>query len=143
MSERKAYVSMPRHNGERFAKLMVEQYKQMNATLDNVGKSELLPCPLCGGEARIEHGLVAWAVVCPCSSHVFYGCELDKAKTAEAWNARAERTCHVVSTYRYDYEGGYAGFEYVTELSCGHRFKDGNGDSPDYCPWCGAKVVER
>lgn len=39
MTERKAYVSMPRHNGERFAKLMVEQFKQMNATLDNVGKS--------------------------------------------------------------------------------------------------------
>ena len=26
-------VSMPRHNGERHAKLMVEQFKQMNTTL--------------------------------------------------------------------------------------------------------------
>lgn len=50
----------------------------------------LKPCPFCGGEAHIEHGLVTWAVVCPCSSHVFYGCELDKAKTVEAWNRRAK-----------------------------------------------------
>ena len=39
MSKRKAYVSMPRHNGERFAKLMVGEFERMNAMLDNVGKS--------------------------------------------------------------------------------------------------------
>ena len=39
MSKHEAYISMPRHNGERFAKLMVGQFEQMNATLNNVGKS--------------------------------------------------------------------------------------------------------
>ena len=53
-----------------------------------------------------------------------------------------ERTCHVVQTIRYDYEFGYAGTEYVTELSCGHKYVDSYGDAPDYCPWCGARVVE-
>lgn len=57
---------------------------------------KLKPCPFCGGKARIEHGLVTWAVVCPCSSHVFYGCEKDKAKTAEAWNTRAATTIGMV-----------------------------------------------
>ena len=67
-----------------------------------------------------------------------HNCTPEQALTATL----SGRTCHVVSTYRYDYEGGYAGFEYVTELSCGHRFTDGNGDGPDYCPWCGAKVMD-
>ena len=37
--KRKAYISMPRHNGERFAKLMVGEFEQMNAMVDNVSKS--------------------------------------------------------------------------------------------------------
>lgn len=53
-----------------------------------------------------------------------------------------ERTCHVVSTIRYDYEGGYAGSEYVTGLSCGHKHTDSYGDAPNFCSKCGAKVVE-
>ena len=53
-----------------------------------------------------------------------------------------EKTCHVVQVTRYDYEFSYAGTEYVTELSCGHKYVDSYGDAPDYCPWCGAKVVD-
>ena len=105
--------------------------------------TELLPCPFCGGKAEIERGAVLWAVTCPCASHVFYGCESSRDKTIEAWNRRAERTCEVVGTIRYDYEGGYAGTEYETELSCGHVWRDSCGDAPTFCPWCGAEVVER
>ena len=53
-----------------------------------------------------------------------------------------ERTCHMVQTIGYDYQFGYAGTEYVTELSCGHKYVDSYGDEPNYCPWCGARVVE-
>lgn len=53
-----------------------------------------------------------------------------------------ERTCHVVSTIRYDYEGGYAGVEYVTKLSCGHKHTDSYGDAPNFCSECGARVIE-
>lgn len=52
--------------------------------------TELKPCPLCGSEARIEKspmvGLVA--IVCGCSSHVFFGVEYDEKKAIEAWNKR-------------------------------------------------------
>ena len=54
---------------------------------------------------------------------------------------KPERTCEPLGTIRYDYEGGYAGFEYETELSCGHKWRDSYGDYPDYCPTCGARVV--
>ena len=50
-------------------------------------------------------------------------------------------TCHVVSSIRHDYEGGYAGTEWEHELSCGHKVWWGNDDPPEWCPWCGAKVV--
>lgn len=53
--------------------------------------------------------------------------------------SRAERTCKPLGTIRYDYEGGYP--EYETELSCGHKWRDGFGDYPKYCPNCGARVV--
>ena len=53
-----------------------------------------------------------------------------------------ERTCHLIGTIYQKYEGGYAGFEYEHELSCGHVAIDSYGDTPNYCPNCGAKVVE-
>lgn len=49
---------------------------------------ELLPCPFCGGEAEARKGAVLNAIVCQCSSHVFYSCEFSKNATAEAWNTR-------------------------------------------------------
>lgn len=53
-----------------------------------------------------------------------------------------ERTCTVVSTIRHDYEYGYAGTEYEHKLSCGHKTWWGDDYPPDWCPWCGAKVVD-
>lgn len=50
---------------------------------------ELLPCPLCGGEAQVERGSYLFAVTCPCSSHVFYGGEHSISGTVAAWNRRA------------------------------------------------------
>lgn len=55
---------------------------------------------------------------------------------------KPERTCKPLGTIRYDYEDGYAGTEYETELSCGHKWRDGYGDYPDYCPNCGAHVIK-
>lgn len=51
---------------------------------------ELKPCPLCGETAQLERGMLLWAITCPCSSHVFFGCEQSAEKTIEAWNRRAE-----------------------------------------------------
>lgn len=38
-------VSMPRHNGERYARIMVEQFKQMNAMLGKSRWYELFGTP--------------------------------------------------------------------------------------------------
>ena len=46
-------------------------------------------CPLCGKPAQLERGAFVYAITCPCSSHVFYGCERSAAKTVERWNKRA------------------------------------------------------
>ena len=51
------------------------------------------------------------------------------------------RTCKVVSSTLHEYEGGYAGSEWEHELSCGDTVWWGSGDAPEWCPWCGAKVV--
>lgn len=112
--------------------------------------TELLPCPFCGSKPAVNFGRNAdeeWAyVTCNCGVRTrnYHG-DTDKEvsrKAADAWNTRAERTCKPLGTIRYDYEGGYAGFEYETELSCGHKWRDAYGDYPNYCPSCGAKVVE-
>lgn len=114
------------------------------------GMSEKLkPCPFCGGEAHIERGAVLWAVVCGCASHVFYGCEQSKERTAMAWNTRAEpitlmspitvvagepqtyvplRTCHATKVDPFTWGCS----------ECGGHWHD----AVTYCPWCGAKVVE-
>lgn len=73
--------------------------------------------------------------------HGYEQAAIEAWESIKAWNSRAERTCKPLGTIRYDYEGGYAGFEYETELSCGHKWRDAYGDYPDYCPSCGCKVV--
>ena len=50
-------------------------------------------------------------------------------------------TCEVVSSTLHEYEGGYAGSEWEHELSCGDTVWWGNGDAPEWCPWCGRKVM--
>ena len=44
-------------------------------------------------------------------------------------------TCHVISAEKL---GDSFGFK----LSCGHSMVNPFNFQPDYCPWCGAKVVE-
>ena len=115
---------------------------------------ELKPCPFCGGEAHIERGAILWAVVCPCASHVFYGCEQSAEKTVKAWNTRKEpitlmspittvsegepqtyvplRTCRNISEKRGEFKCS----------ECGDVWVKPGVDLFSYCPNCGAKVVE-
>lgn len=58
---------------------------------------------------------------------------------AERWNRRAERTCNVKSSYMEWETGDYSYLE--VKLSCGHDFTWDDGTPPDYCPYCGTKVV--
>lgn len=83
-----------------------------------------------------------YVVVCSmhdggCGAHSGY--YETKLEAAAAWNRRAERTCRVESSHVEQEMGSYAYLE--VELSCGHAFTWDDGTPPDYCPYCGARVV--
>lgn len=101
----------------------------------------LKPCPCCGGEAKEFTGEDAaphrWTVECDaCGAHVGSGTR-HRARTK--WNRRTRRTCYVESSHMEQEIGDYSYLE--VELSCGHAFTWDDGTPPDYCPYCGAKVV--
>lgn len=111
-------------------------------------KPDLLPCPFCGGEAlNVEwvtlHDERGWAVACKnpeCLMNQGARILRTEAEAAEAWNRRAERTCKVT----YEYSGKqFPHCIHVKELSCGHEFRYYEPSYvPNFCPECGAKVVE-
>lgn len=52
---------------------------------------ELLPCPFCGGEVRLEQMVVGWRVGCPpsrCSFSGPYSANSDPVEAITAWNTR-------------------------------------------------------
>ena len=114
--------------------------------------SELKPCPFCGGENLIgyyplDHDLERGCVVeqsntyqidCQDCDCCFMFEEKAEEEAISAWNRRAERTCHNVmgspKTCAFwpipRFKCSLCGVEYtLTEY-------------PNYCPNCGAKVVE-
>ena len=116
--------------------------------------SELLHCPFCGSEAKVDKQILGkWIVWCTnddCIGHWTYLYEYPVKKLAvEAWNTRAERTCqirctsvpakgvkHSESAYQCSACGALmlddaVFFDGVDEIDWFH-----------YCPNCGAKVME-
>lgn len=66
---------------------------------------------------------------------------ISEAREGDAPRLR-ERTCRLLGSFRHDYEDGYAGTEWEHELSCGHETWWSSDEPPEWCPWCGSKVVE-
>ena len=111
--------------------------------------SELLSCPFCGGESKIEHDTDGSVYIinnhkddCYLSgvdtTQWFYPYEGKSAEevAAAAWNTRAERTCKLTIEMR-DYERIWY------EAECGFSFWWESNDpyAPfTHCPGCGAMV---
>ena len=115
--------------------------------------SELKPCPFCGGEAELIWNAIGGFAGCfdedcpvgPSTATFAVGDEWKSEADAEphiidAWNTRAERTCKIEGSRSIDYGYASVGMVWEWDLSCGHTVEA--EDSPDYCPQCGARVVE-
>lgn len=96
-------------------------------------ETKLLPCPICGGEAKLDEHCDKYVVFCTSEKCSWHDTE---AEAVEAWNTRHERTCHVEGSY-YDELMD----EDYTDLSCGHHLR-GAAWEFDFCPVCGARVKE-
>ena len=108
---------------------------------------ELKPCPFCGVEATEgpvsvngkPSGDIGWVGCVPCGVFVSYTHgESGRREAMRAWNARAERTCHMSHVLLYDEEG----IEGIECDECGwsdiHPWDE---PLPERCPGCKAKVV--
>ena len=129
--------------------------------------SELKPCPFCGGEAEYVEGWqredgswVCGAVKCCKCGVTRYGEYNNKPgflspeeeselslTSIEAWNTRAERTCHKeLMTWFFPATGltPQREVEYFGCSKCGEWLSDadcyGLDDGPFYCSNCGCKV---
>lgn len=105
---------------------------------------EIRECPFCGGEAhiseRIGYGGKMYGVSCStplCPGHDLYIWAFRPEDVIKAWNTRSERTCTVDAMCFNDATSHY---EYW--LSCGDSFEWIDDTPPDYCMYCGAKVVD-
>lgn len=97
--------------------------------------SELLPCPFCGADSTqlyvaktydsVKIGCLSCSVQFLLANH--FG--NDKEAVVSAWNTRAERMCK-----RF-----WTGAEMVCSR-CAHQLNDATAN---FCPNCGAKVVEQ
>ena len=105
--------------------------------------SKLKPCPFCGGEATFHTYGRTCNVVC---DDCLIGTRLEHIDEYEvaidAWNTRAERTCRMELV---DIIGGIRHVrrceECEAELSNDLSAIEGAW-LPNYCPNCGARVVE-
>ena len=108
--------------------------------------SELLPCPFCGGEAVFNTYRTTCSVDCPECRIGTYQVALDDYKAAiDAWNTRADRTCENISeppTGFYCSACHWGDFCEPSHLLTTAKFTGRVDGGPNYCPNCGAKVME-
>lgn len=107
---------------------------------------ELKPCPFCGAEAEMRYhpscmrdpSHRSWEAGCSiCDARVgntIYAIGKTRDEVITDWNTRAERTCRDTGRYCF------------TCSECGWIANEPHhmlgGFWPEYCPNCGAKVVE-
>lgn len=105
----------------------------------------LRECPFCGGEAEVHPSsdysthftgatFFVWCDKCETRGD-YYDTE---AKAIEAWNTRAERTCHLEWSVFGSEPDTWEGWNCSV---CG-EMGDELSEIPNFCPSCGAKVVD-
>lgn len=120
---------------------------------------DLKPCPFCGSTnisaCYDPHDPRDFIVVCN-SCLAQSSAAFSARKAINKWNKRVERTCHIVTTRRSFSQTQDKISKKCSE--CGHVFGEteirpllpgfgdmieiGSVDIPNYCPNCGAKVVD-
>lgn len=110
---------------------------------------ELKPCPFCGGEANLVEDPHNWVWSIGCSNDKCLGFSglswtyTSEREAAEAWNTRAERTCRAITHDNLnESEGMGDAWEVCSECGALLAVITDNQTTPNYCPNCGAKVVE-
>ena len=116
---------------------------------------ELLPCPFCGGKAKLMEGLhrvdgdvyPLYGVCCLDADDSTYGVEHSiygyfyEYEAVEAWNTRAQETCQMTEVFC----GTASGVEWVCSAcgsTCFVSEPMDTDEKPNYCLNCGRKVVE-
>ena len=117
---------------------------------------ELKPCPFCG----VLPTMRSYTYSTPGSECIQFKveCENDNCppqptvdwhywtaeEAAEAWNTRAERTCRAIPHDNLnESEGMGDAWEICSECGAVLAVITDNQPPPNYCPDCGAKVVEQ
>ena len=93
---------------------------------------KLKPCPFCGGEAKIIWELDGFETV----ECIKCGAVVDGWGV---WNNRAERTCRMTKEQDPDFPDVWWN---CSNCHAGVWLEVHVRDLPNYCPNCGAKVVE-
>lgn len=102
--------------------------------------SELLPCPFCGGEAEtVGDDILGWKVECMKCGAGTRTCCITEAEAIAAWNTRAERTCHSITD---DSAWCFVCSECGKSFPRNKLYLAHNHGEINYCPNCGAKVVD-
>lgn len=104
--------------------------------------NELKPCPFCGGEAMKMTSTDGFTSIGCLECNPVFGVmvqAMNEAEAIKAWNTRAERTCHRVDVngYSFRFECSLCGYVAIVQ-NCETRLDE----LPNFCPNCGAKVVE-
>ena len=92
---------------------------------------ELKPCPFCGG-SNLEVVDTPQGYFIDCSCGCFTGDFETREAAIDAWNTRAERTCANMSSTPGQF----------TCSECHDTWVKPAVDIFNYCPSCGAKVVD-
>lgn len=109
---------------------------------------ELKPCPFCGGRAEfggnVHTGYFVECLTCG-TTDPLPNLNFSMEEVAAAWNTRAERTCR--NDALKGAEGVFICSECGVYLDIADMEWDGEDESggfyePNYCPNCGARVVD-